>query len=90
MTTIDTNAIADSTTEIRAAVGIIAMLHAGGQLSAADMRAFVTSVEGDLVTIERCAAGDTLRLPILTLAEVAARANCRAAARLQVIQGGRA
>lgn len=68
--------IADCTAEIRAAIGIVALLHSGGVLSADDMRAAVTCIEQELTAIDRLsgtAPAANVPLPLLTLAEVAAR-----------------
>lgn len=81
-----------ATEEIRTAIGIIALLHAGEQLTAADMKAAVELIDRELLAIERAIAAPTSRdIPILTLAEVAARATHRARpARpaLQLVNGG--
>lgn len=93
--------IADCTAEIRAAIGIVALLHSGGVLSADDMRAAVTCIEQELAAIDRLSAeapsAATVRLPVLTLGEVAARDLYRRSAStiaasanpLRIIQGGK-
>lgn len=78
---------------IRETMGQIALLHAGDELTAADMRNAVTIVERELSHIQWIVNGDTVALPILTLAEVAARAKARAnsappANPLRIIEGG--
>lgn len=69
--------IADCTAEIRAAIGIVALLNSGGVLSADDMRAAVTCIEQELTEIDRLSGASpqnaAVTLPLLTLAEVAAR-----------------
>lgn len=86
--------IADCAAEIRAAIGFIALLNAGGELEARDVANAVTIIDQELLAIERLSTGAPLYrdLPLLTLAEVAARASHRAAPprpALRSIQGGK-
>lgn len=82
--------IADSTAEIRAAMGILALLQADGTLTGDDMRAAIKCVERAVTAIERQAGIGTVALPILTLGEVAARFGHRTGKpQLHAIQGGR-
>ena len=78
---------------IRETMGQIALIHAGDDLTDADMRNAVTIVERELNAIQMIVAGASVALPILTLGEVAARAKARAnptppASPLRVIEGG--
>lgn len=87
--------IADSVAEIRAAIGAVALLQAGGELEMRDVANAVTIIDQELVALEQLAAGapQSCDLPVLTLAEVAARARFRdfvaRPPRLRAIQGGK-
>lgn len=78
--------------DVRQAVGIVALLQAGDELTRADMKAAVNVVDGALDRlVEFCrqatapAPFSATALPILTLAEVAARAKHRAAPHLRLV-----
>lgn len=86
--------LADHLDEISAAMGVVAMLNAEGELTHRDMRAAVTCVEKSLSAIGLITGAPRLQvLPLLTLGEVAARARYRAEGQrpqLRAIDGGRA
>lgn len=77
--------------EIQAAVGIVALLHAGDVLDDADMAAAVRCIEAQLIilggAIDVAVAPEDERLPILTLAEVAARFGHRRTTSLKLVGG---
>lgn len=75
-------------------IGIVAQLHAGGELEARDVRNAVTIIDQELLAIEQLTAGAPLcrDLPLLTLDKVVARARHRAEPprpALRAIQGGK-
>lgn len=80
--------------EIHAAVGVLAILHAGDMIEPADMAAAVRCIEAQLIVlggaIDVAEAAEEQRLPIMTLAEVAARSRHRVRPQLTAIEGGRA
>ena len=89
--------------EIRMAMGIVALLHEGEQLDSASVRRAVTVIDQELVTLERLLAGylqpASATLPVMTLAEVSARQSERrrlvnagqpTVTGLRLIDGGRA
>lgn len=84
--------------DIQATVGVLALLHAGDRIETADMQSAVRSIEAKLQVLaaaidiaaddEACLGlGDQVRLPIMTLAEVAARARYRAQPTLRLAGG---
>lgn len=79
--------------EIQAALGVVAILHAGDLLTDADMAAAVRCIEEQLIiiggAIDVATAPDDERLPILTLAEVVARSQFRRARPSLKLVGGR-
>lgn len=85
--------LAWSLDEIRLAVGMIALLHSGNQLTAADMRAATALIDDEIGALQLALtdakpAPTKVDLPIMTLAEVAARSQFRARPDLRVVESG--
>jgi hypothetical protein len=92
MGALDTRTIAAHCDEIRSVMGILALLHAGGELGDRDMANAVSIVERELNAIAAVAAGCAIALPVMTLADVVANARRRSGASakpaLHAIEGG--
>lgn len=81
--------------EIQAAVGVLAILHAGDLITDADMAAAVRCIEAQLAVIggalDVATRPEDERLPIMTLTEIVAEARRQSPrAGLQLVQGGKA
>lgn len=87
MGALENHAIAARCDEVRQTMGILALLHAGGELGDRDMANAVLIIERELTAIVAVASGRAIALPVMTLADVAARATARANP-LSIIQGG--
>lgn len=75
------HAAADAIADIRAAMACLLALSAGGQLDHASVLAAVNAVDANLTLLAAASAPDVVELPVLSLAEVAARVRIRDAVR---------
>ena len=81
--------LADAIRQIRTTMKILGVLEAKGDIDRHEIATADASVEAALIVIERFADRDSDPMPILTLAEVAARAKARPRPSLVGIEGGR-
>jgi hypothetical protein len=81
--------VADAIRQIRTAIKILGVLEAKGEIDRREVQTADATIEAGLMVIERLLDGPE-PMPVLTLAEVAARAKARPKPELTCISGDRA